>query len=30
MRTDDFLHAFLPSLGVEPLFVEIHDFETTE
>lgn len=30
MRTDDFLHVFLPSLGVEPLFAEIHDFETTE
>ncbi len=28
MRTDDFLNVFLPSVGVEPLYVEIHDFET--
>lgn len=30
MRTADFLNVFLPSVGVAPLLVSIHDFETTE
>lgn len=29
MFTSDFQSVFLPSIGAEPLLVEIHDFETT-